>query len=222
MTESIIYSHSRLFDNISRHDAGLLLNCLDAHMKTYSKGEFILSAGDTTHRLYFIEKGSVHIVKDDFWGNRTILSEASCGNIFGETYACLDSQPLEVSVVSCGDTTITSLDMRKIMDPCISSCGFHLTFIRNLITIMAARNLFLTQKIEHVTRRTTREKLLSYLSQESRRHGSRSFSIPFNRHEMADYLAVDRSAMSKELGKLRDEGILEFKKNSFTLHKLPE
>lgn len=208
-----------LFRGIEAEDIDAMLSCLSAEFKKFQKGQMIYRAGETTDMVGVILSGRVHIFKDDFWGDRSILSEIGLGDIFGETYAELPSVELEVNVMATEDSEILFLNVGKIMTTCSSSCRFHSRLIHNLLAVTAQKNLMLTRKMEYMAQRTIREKLLTYLSAESQRSGSPRFEIPFNRQQLADYLSVDRSAMSRELCRLRDEGVLEFNKNCFELNK---
>lgn len=206
-----------LFQGISDQEVESVLHCLSARFETYKKENFIYRTGDTITSLGLVLSGSVHIIKEDFWGNKSIIAVLPVGGIFAETYACVAAEPLEVSVVAASDCTIIFLNVKKILSVCSSACEFHTHLIHNLLSALAAKNLMLTKKMEHISKRTTREKLLSYLSNESLKANSSSFEIPFNRQQLADFLSVDRSAMSNELSKLRDEDIIDFSKNHFTL-----
>lgn len=208
-----------LFRGIEAEDIDAMLSCLSAESKKFQKGQMIYRAGETTDMVGVILSGRVHIFKDDFWGDRSILSEIGLGDIFGETYAELPSVELEVNVMATEDSEILFLNVGKIMTTGSSSCRFHSRLIHNLLAVTAQKNLMLTRKMEYMAQRTIREKLLTYLSAESQRSGSPRFEIPFNRQQLADYLSVDRSAMSRELCRLRDEGVLEFNKNCFELNK---
>lgn len=212
-----LLSNTTLFTGIEKEDISSMLNCLSAHIATYPKDAFILHTGNTIQEVGMILTGSAFIIKEDFWGNRSILSEVSSGFLFAETYACIGTIPLEVSVIASSDCEVLFLDFHKILTTCSSACQFHTMLIHNLLTTLAQKNLNLTRKLEHISQKTTRDKLLSYLSAESQKAQSSSFSIPFNRQQLADYLSVDRSAMSNELGKLKKEGILTYKKNTFSL-----
>ena len=132
-------------------------------------------------------------------------------------YACLDNDEILNNAVAVKQSVVLFLDVHRILTMCPSSCHFHGMLIRNLLSVIASKNKMLTQKLEYMSQRTTREKLLSYLSEQSLKAGCPSFDIPFNRQQLADFLSVDRSAMSNELCKMRDEGILLFEKNHFTL-----
>lgn len=209
--------NSKLFKNISESDTALMLNCLSAYEKKYKKGQIILKRGDCINAIYMVLSGEVHILRNDYWGNQNILTEIGEGEIFGETYACIGNLPLQVNAEAAKDCTVLELNLKKVLTVCSVSCKFHTGLIQNLIAVLAEKNFLLTNKLECLSERTTRDKVMSYLYMQSQKNGSNKFDISFNRQQMADFLAVDRSAMSKELSKLRDEGILEFKKNHFYL-----
>ena len=196
---------SPLFRDIAPADLASLLDCLDARERAYEKGAWLLRRGEWTDRLGLVLSGTVHILREDFWGSRSIVGLAGPGEIFAESYA-LAGEPLEVSVLAASDARVLFLRV----ETALTGCG-QLT--RNLTALLAEKNLTLTRKMRHMARRTTREKLLSYLSAQALRSGGPEFDIPMDRQQLADYLAVDRSAMSAALGKLRDEGVLEFRKN---------
>lgn len=212
-----LVKHTALFDGIEENEISSMMTCLAATTEQYQKGDSVYRIGDTTTFVGLVLSGKLLVFTDDFWGNRNILSEIGAGQLFGETYAILMSKPLEVSVLADEKSEILFLDVRRISTPCSSACGFHARLIRNLLSVTARKNYQLTRKLEHMAQRTTRGKLLSYLSSEAQLNKSPAFSIPFTRQQFADYLSVDRSAMSNELSKLRDEGILRFDKNHFEL-----
>lgn len=207
-----------LFINIKEQDLGTMLNCLSARARTYEKSEFIFNEGESISKIGIVLSGSVNIIKEDFWGNRSIISQIESGDLFGESFTFSDTNKVPITAISNEKTDILFIDYTKIISTCSNACDFHTELIRNMLKILANKNIMLTQKIDHLTRHSTREKLLSYLSEQSRRFESSSFTIPFNRQELADYLSVDRSAMSNELCKMRDEGLISFDKSNFTLH----
>lgn len=208
---------SRLFAGINLQELETLLDCLSATVRQFKKGDMIIHSGDSVSALGLVLSGSVHIGREDFWGNRTILSEIPESGLFGESYACVPTRPIAVNAVAAQNSTIMFLDVRRIITSCPSACVFHTRLIQNLIMVLALKNVMLTGKIEHISQRTTREKLLSYLSEQAQAAGGSSFEIPFNRQQLADYLCVDRSAMSNMLGQLRDEGVLTFDRSRFEL-----
>lgn len=210
-----VLSKSELFSGLSTEEIEKLAACLSPSEKQYQKGGFIFRAGEEISSAGFVLRGSVHVLKEDFWGNRTIIAEISAGHIFGEAYACAGPGKGSVSAVAAQDTTVLFLNIPRILTQCTAACGMHARLIQNLVTVLAGKNIVLTDKIDYMSRRRLRDKILSYLSDAAKKQGGAEFSIPFNRQELADYLSVDRSALSNELCKLRDENILEFKKNHF-------
>lgn len=210
-------SSASLFRGIDAADLPSLLSCVDARCRRYKKGALLLRRGERTARLGLVVSGAVHILREDFWGNRTIVGIAEAGDVFAESYACLPGELLEVSVLAAADTEVLFLDAERAVSGCDKACSFHGQLSRNLLALLAGKNLMLTRKMGHMARRTTRDKLLSYLSAQALAAGGPEFCIPLDRQQLADYLAVDRSAMSAALGALRDEGVLTFRKNQFHL-----
>lgn len=202
---------------IAEHEISTLLGCLSAQERTYARNEFVLRFGEHVDSVALVLTGVVHIIQEDFWGNRHLMAQVRPGQVFAESYACTQGATLFISAVTVEPTSVLYLNVRKIMTTCSVNCEFHTRLIRNLLASLAEKNLRMNEKLLHIVQRTTREKLLSYLSAESQRQNRGSFSIPFNRQQLADYLCVDRSAMSNELSKLRDEGLLTFDRNHFSL-----
>lgn len=207
-----------LFKGIREDELESALKCLSPQKKVYSKGELILRAGDPVTSVGIVISGRIQVIKEDYSGSRNILAEATAGSIFAEAFSCAKIEKLPVTVLSVTGSEILFFDYQRIISRCGASCVYHFKMIENMLEILAKNNLLLNQKIEHSSKRTTRDKLLSYLSEQAQLQGSSSFAIPFNRQELADYLCVERSAMSNELCKLRDEGYLRFEKNEFILH----
>ena len=212
-----ILKKSNLFYGVSSEEISAMLKCLSARLKHFKKEEFIIRSGDCIRSVGMMLSGTALIIQEDFWGKRTIISEVLPGNIFAETYACIPSIPIEMSVISDSECDVLFLDFNKILNVCTSACNFHTRLLQNFLSAIARKNLVLTKKMQHMSKKTIREKLLSYLSAESLKSNSSTFDIPFNRQQLADYLSIDRSALSNEMSKLQDEGILTYKKNRFTL-----
>ena len=206
-----------LFAGISPEDLGALLDCLGAQKLSYRKGQQILSEGDPARYVGIVLAGTVQIEKTDYYGNRSILTQAAAGELFAESFACAKAAQMPVSAVALEETCVLLIDCDRITTGCSNACGFHSRLIANLLQVVADRNLQLSQKIEITAKRTTREKLMAYLLSRAKQSGSDSFTIPFDRQALADYLQVERSAMSAEISKLRKEGVLESKKNHFQL-----
>lgn len=217
MSNFSIISKCPLFTEISESDLETLLTCLSSRRQSYEKDGFIITAGGMVSGIGIVLSGRVLVQKEDFWGNRTILSEIEAPGLFAEAFSCAGENVFPVSIVATEMTEVLFLDYRRVVTSCTSACSFHTVLIQNMLRVMARKNIALVDKIEHVTRRTTREKLLSYLSEQARLKGNHIFEIPFDRQELADYLAVERSAMSAELSKMREAGLLNYRKNSFEL-----
>ncbi len=206
-----------LFNGITDEDLLPMLRCLDAKVETFDKKYTIFAEGSAARHIGIVLSGSVQMSQVDFYGNRTILSEVGVAELFGEAFACAEVPSIPISVTGCGPCEILLLSCRRILHACSNACGFHQQLIFNLMKTLAMKNIFFYQKIEITSRRSTREKLLTYLALEAKKKNSSAFIIPFNRQELADYLEVDRSGLSAEISKLRKEGILESRKNFFKL-----
>ena len=213
-----ILKRTRLFSGVSDGDIAAMLSCLGARLLTYKKGEYVLRQGEFLNDILVLAQGSLYIQKDDYWGNRSILDHIAVGDVFGEAYAAPDSGKLLNDVVAAEDSTVFFFDVKRVITTCSSACRFHAAVVQNLFCAISQKNRDLVQKLDHMSKRTTREKLLSYLSEEAEKQNSPNITIPFNRQQLADYLSVDRSAMSSELSRMRDEGLLEFDKNRFRLN----
>lgn len=212
-----ILKRTKLFAGVANHEMEAMLFCLNAQMKAYKKGEYIFRQGEHLQCIAVLVDGGLHIQQDDYWGNRSIVNRIVVGEMFGEAYIAPDSSASLNDVIAVEDSVVIFFDAGRILTTCSSACRFHALVVQNLFFAISERNRKLVQKLGHMSKRSTREKLISYLSAESQRHNSASFTIPFNRQQLADYLSVDRSAMSNELCKMRDDGLLLFEKNSFQL-----
>ncbi|MBQ8409395.1 MAG: Crp/Fnr family transcriptional regulator [Clostridia bacterium] len=208
---------TRLFAGVSEDEITAMIPCLDAALRHYEKGEYVFRQGEDLQHLMVLAEGDLHIQREDYWGNRSILGRISVGEMFGEAYIAPESGAIMNDVIAIEDSTVILFDVRKIMTVCSSACRFHSMVVQNLFFAISEKNRRLVQKLGHMSKHSTRDKLISYLSEEAKRKGSGSFAIPYNRQQLADFLSVDRSAMSKELCKMRDEGLLRFEKNRFEL-----
>ena len=212
-----VLKQTKLFADVEEEDVFSMLSCLGARLRTYKKGEYVLRQGQRLSDILVLAEGSLYIQKDDYWGNRSILGHIGVGEIFGEAYASPESGALLNDVVAVENSSVFFFDVKRVITTCSSACRFHTLVVQNLFFAISEKNRSLVQKLDYLSRRTTREKLISYLSEEAKKQNSAYFTIPFNRQQLADYLSVDRSAMSNELCKMRDDGLLEFEKNRFKL-----
>lgn len=208
---------SPFFTGLNDTEILSVLHCVRATVISKPQNSYIFRAGDSTEVMGLVLSGATLVIQEDLWGHRSILSRCLPGDFFGEPYAAKPGAILNISVVAEKDCEILFLNVRHLLVTCHSSCDHHQKLIRNLVNVLANKILITNEKITHVSKRTTREKLLSYLSSESLRQSSLSFDIPFDRQQLADYLCVERAAMSVELSKLQKDGILKTNRNHFEL-----
>lgn len=209
--------NSELFSGMEPNSISSFLECMGAIIRKYSKDEIIFHMGDYTKQIAIILTGSVLTVKEDIWGRRHIVAMIKSGETIAESFAAAKKSILTVNAMANSDCELLFLNIDKLLSVCSSACDAHNRVIRNLISVLAEKNLKFNEKISHMSRRTTREKLLSYLSSEARIQKSLSFDIPFDRQQLADYLSVERAAMSVELSKLQKDGLLKTKNKHFEL-----
>ena len=208
---------STLFADIAEEDIQKLYGCLGAQEKSYPCESFIFHEGDEVKLVYFVLEGSFHIINEDFWGNRAIIETLNKNTLFGEAYVFSGRKQHLVSVIAAEDSTILAIEPRHLFDCCAQKCLCHEQLIKNLLCIVSEKIVRLTEKTGHIMQRTTHEKLLSYLSKCAQIEKSSSFDIPYSRQQLADYLCVDRSALSHELSKLQKCGMIRYSKNHFEL-----
>ena len=214
-----ILSRCPLFSGISRQEMEPMLHCLGGRVRTLTKGDPVFLEGDPTEFVGVVLSGSVQVVRDDFYGNRSVLTAVAPGGLFAEAFACAGLPALPVSVIAQQDSKVLLLDRERILSGCSSGCAFHSRLIQNLLRGIAQKNLVLTQKIRCMSRKTTREKLMEYLLEQAKQRGQAEFVIPYDRQALADYLGVERSAMSAEIGKLKKQGILDTHGSRFRILK---
>ncbi len=211
-----------LFDGIDQADLPGMLHCLGARTMRFARGETILAEGTPARDVGLLLTGRVQLIRTDWYGNRSIMLSIGPGQLFAEAFACAEAELLPVNVLAVEDCEVLLLDCRRLLTGCSHSCPFHSQVIFNLLKIVAKKNLALHRKAFISARRTTREKVLTYLLLTAKESGGAEFSIPFDRQGLADYLEVDRSGLSAELSKLRREGVLYYRKNHFRLLRADE
>ncbi len=212
-----ILGKTQMFSGVKEENILPMLSCLGARIQKYKKGEYVFRQGEHIKEITILAEGRLLIQKDDYWGNRSILSYVNAGDMFGEAYATPDSSALLNDVIALEDSTVIFFDVTRVITTCPSACSFHSLVVKNMFFALSDKNRQLVQKLGHLSERSTREKLVSYLSEQAKKQESTEFEIPYNRQQLADFLSVDRSAMSKELCRMRDEGMLSFRKNRFSL-----
>ncbi|MQN02391.1 MAG: Crp/Fnr family transcriptional regulator [Lachnospiraceae bacterium] len=209
--------HARIFNKISEQQIQALMGCVRGEIRTFPKDSIVLPAGEKTDSIGVLMEGKLQVESVDYWGNTAVMRLISPGEIFGEAYAASDSEPMPNDVVSLTDCRILFMNMHRMLTECQQACTFHNQLIQNLFKIATRRNRYMNRKISHMSKRTTREKLLSYLSDIAKQNDSNHFTIPFDRQQLADYLSVERSAMSAELSRMAKDGLIKYHKNEFTL-----
>ena len=212
-----ILEQCSLFEGIQMEDLSALLGCIGGRTVSVAKGQAIFREGDPATHVGMVLSGAVRMEREDYYGNRSIVAHIAPAELFGETYACAGISALPISVVADEDSTVLLMDCRRITVSCSNACAFHGRIIYNLLRLVAEKNLVFDQKIQITSKRSTREKLMTFLLNQAKLQGADSFTIPYDRQELADYLEVDRSGLSAEISKLRREGVLESEKNKFTL-----
>ena len=209
--------NSPVFLGMSDDELKGLLECFGARIRKFEKAEMIIRQGDVISNIYLILDGEVNIEKDSYWGRRIIISRLGKNDNLALSFVGSKDVESSVDAITVKDTIVLVLRYEKCTSMCQNACTRHKVLINNLFRILSKENIELIQKIENVSQKTIRDKLLTYLSNEAQRQHSNSFDIHFNRQDLADYLNVDRSAMSFELSKLQKEGLIEYNKNHFEL-----
>ena len=212
---------SPLFLGITEEELSRMLTCFGATVKQYESGDMIIRQGDVVSKIYMILDGVVNIEKDSYWGARIIVQKLGELNNIALCLVASKNTESTISAVCSKNATILALNFNNCSTMCTNACNHHVALIQNMFKILSRENIELLEKIENISQKSIRDKLLTFLSNESLKNKSSSFEINFNRQELADYLNIDRSAMSFEMSKLKNEGIIEFEKNKFILHELP-
>ncbi len=208
-----------LFAGISQEDLSPMLRCLGGREKAVPKGSPVFLEGEPATHMGVVLTGTVQVVQQDYYGNRNVLSVLQPGDTFGEVFACAGLDALPVSVLAAVESRVLLLDCRRVMTLCPHTCGFHNRLVQNLLQLISRKNLAFTNKIRIMSQKTTKEKLLAYLLSQAKAQGASQFTIPLDRQSLADYLGVERSAMSAEISKLKKAGLLDTKGSWFSLNQ---
>ena len=208
---------SPLFAGIDTRDMEGMLGCIGYHIRQFQKGEIIAFEEETINHVGVVLEGAVDMIKEDVWGNRTMLLRSYREDIFGETFACGEDSLSVVTFVAAQDCRVMFLSFCRVMHTCTHACVFHQTLIENMVRIIARKNRELMRKVEVVSKRSLREKILAYLSIHAQAQGKKQFEIPLGRVEWAEYLCADRSALTRELAKMKEEGLIDYRRNYFEI-----
>jgi CRP-like cAMP-binding protein len=208
---------SPLFDRIAPEDMTGMLGCIGYHIREFQKGEMIAFEEENIRHVGVVLEGAVDMIKEDIWGNRTMLVRTYPEDVFGETFACGAESLAVLSFTAAQDCKVLFLSFSRVMHTCSHACQFHQTLIENMVRLIARKNRELMRKVEVVSKKSLREKILAYLSIQAQQHSAKVFDIPLGRLELAEYLCADRSALTRELAKLQEEGIIDYHRNTFKI-----
>lgn len=208
---------SGIFQGISKDDLKCLISCIGIQIRKYKKGEFISIESDEVKWINVVISGTVYMIKEDIWGNETLLAVIKDSQIFGETFASSENPVSSVTFCAARETDVLLIPFHRIMHTCTTACVFHHRVIENMVLLISEKNKLLMEKLEIISQKSLRKKLLLFLSIQSRVQGCREFTVDMGRSELANYLCVDRSALSRELSAMKHDGIIDYRKNSFKL-----
>ncbi len=206
-----------LFAGIAPEDRLAMLGCTGYHTGVYRKGDIIAFEGENIRHIGVVISGAVDMVKEDIWGNKTMLVRSRKNDVFGETFACGSDNLSVVTFQVSEDAQILFMPFERVMRNCTMACQFHLQLIENMVRVIADKNRNLMRKVEAVSKRSIREKVLAYLSAQAQTQASRYFEIPLGRVELAEYLCVGRSALTRELVKMKEDGLIDYDRNCFRM-----
>lgn len=212
-----ILSQCPLFDGIEQYELETMIGCLNGKTVNVPKGTPVFLEGDPARFVGVVLSGTLQVIREDYYGNRSVMTVLQPGELFAEVFSCAGFETMPVSVIALTDSKVLLLDCGRVFASCSNSCHFHSRLMKNLLQGMAQKNLALAQKIRYMSQKTTKEKLMAYLLDQAKQQGSREFVIPYNRQSLADYLGVERSAMSAEISKLQKSGQLDTRGSWFRL-----
>lgn len=213
----LFLTKTAFFNGLSENEIKTILNCFGAYQKSFKKSEIIYYSGDTVSDMGLVLSGSVNIVVNYYWGSSNIFNHIGEGEIFAETYATIPNKEMLCDVVAAEKTEVLFINVEKVLSVCENQCSFHNRLLRNLLKNSAQKNISLATRMMHTASKFIRDRLLSYFSEQAILNGGNTFTVPFSRQQLADYLGVDRSAMSNELSKMKHDGLIDYQKNDFIL-----
>lgn len=219
--ESVELPEIPLFDNIEKRNLELMLHCLKDSVREYKKGEIIIMDQEDVQYVGIVLSGRVHMIKEDFWGNKSLYSFFHEGDLFGETFAVQKSNKSNVTFIAASNAKILFLSLYHIIHPCPNGCAFHMQISENLYDELGKKNVKMMEKIEVMSKNDLRGKILAYLSIQAQKQDSRYITSPLSRTEMAEYLCANRSSMTRTLSEMREEGIIDYDRNTFVLKDVP-
>ena len=214
-----ILSRCPLFAGVEEGDLEIMAQCLNGKEITLAKGQPVFLEGEKAEFVGVVLSGAIQIVRDDYWGHRSVMGVAESGDLFAEAFSCAGEEFLPMSAFALKDSRVILFDCKKVLTVCSHACPFHQRLVQNLLMILARKNLSLSRKIQVMSKKTTREKLMAFLMDQAKQKHAAAFTIPYDRQGLADYLSVERSAMSAEISKMKKEGLIDTKGSWFHLTK---
>ncbi|HWT74964.1 MAG TPA: Crp/Fnr family transcriptional regulator [Mobilitalea sp.] len=206
-----------LFRRIDEKELEQLVGCLGAQVKSFQAVEYIFLSGDEINAIGIVLSGVIEIMKENLAGNKHIVAFLGPADMFAEGIVCTVKRISPVTVRVKENANILFIPYERIIKSCGNSCVFHINLIQNMMVVLGEKNVNLNRKLELLTLKGMREKIASYLINESNERGSNMFQIMLNRTELADYLNVSRTSMCRELARMKEEGLIDFYGNSFKL-----
>ena len=208
-----------LFQGLEREEISEVLQRFHALIKHFPKSDYIYLAGDCVENLCVVLEGTVQMIKEDIWGEKSIIANLGAGSVFAENFLGKLGDRSVVSYFVASDSEILMLPLGRALYDVSAPSKASQRLMCNIVSVLADNNTRLIEKTEILCKKTLRSKILAYLEQEARNKQSHQFTIPFNRTDLANYLDADRSALTRELARMKDEGIIDYTKNTFTLLK---
>lgn len=206
-----------LFRDIAPAEIETMLRCLNSRVRTFKKDEFVFLAGESAPKVGIVLAGLAQVIKENIHGDRLTMRTLGAGEMFGETYASLGVRVIPVSVIALEETRVIEFELKSLVLTCESACAFHRKLILNLMRIIAQKNAVLSEQMYYLSHKTIRGRLEAYLLDCVDKSGSLTVNLPFNRREMAEFLCMDRTAMQREMAKMKEEGVLDYYKNTFKI-----
>ena len=217
MDSRIKESRSALFVGIKPEERQAMLHCIGYHLRSYRIGEIVVFEEEQVRYVGVLLSGAVDMVKEDLWGGKTLLLRMGIHEVFGESFACGSDAVSSVTFVVAEDADVLFLPFQKVLHTCNQVCGFHYRLIENMVRVIADKNRELMRKVEIISKKSLREKILAYLSMEAEQQGSRYVELPLGRQELAAYLCADRTALARELGAMKADGLIDYDRNCFRI-----
>jgi CRP-like cAMP-binding protein len=212
---------SPLFSHIPIPALDDMIGCLQPKVSTYKKNSYITMEGDQFTGLGILVIGEATVIKENAAGNRNVMAAIGVGDIFGEMIAFSGKHYWPASVVAQTDCSVIFLPPDKIIGACANTCASHMQLIKNMLSILSEKALLLNRKVQYLTINSMRGKISTYLLEQQKLAGKSVFTLPLSRNDLADFLNVSRTALSREMGRMRDEGLIEFYRASIKINDLP-